>query len=421
MEYNGYKQGEYIFPAPQYTVVSPAPYMPPEGSYGHPLAFQPTEPSITAPDAAATSPRKCTGSDSASPPTVKRGRGRPRGSKKKATPAAITKPPPSTRDAPPSVIHKANAKPKTGKKEKSNMENLPPTIDLADSDDNIERTEDRKIRNWKVAEKTCVFEFILGPTEAAERCFEQHKVNPSRVYKHVSYFTGCIASELFNGTHTPQSVKSMYMRLLETFTWIRAFNNFTGNGGGDADCDDPEAILKGRIAAACRSGLPLGFLKPATVTEWEHNGWYELFDGRLGTSAKVAREVVRSSASAISDLDDDSSDSDAAIHPELCKATVRVPKTPAATVSEPKHTPSSAFRKQVTNSFSGLGDFMKMKAVAEEKKASVLDARLVIEREKLEMDKTKGKVEMAEKVLSMAGASDEAKVAANMFLLNLFS
>ncbi|KAJ7325410.1 hypothetical protein DFH08DRAFT_787542 [Mycena albidolilacea] len=293
------------------------------------------------------------------------------------------------------------------------MENLPPTIDLADSDDDIERTEDGKIRNWQVAEKTRVFEFILGPTEAAERRFEQHKVNPSRVYKR--------ASEIFNGTRTPQSVKSMYVRSLETFTWIRAFNNFTGNGGGDADCDDPEAILKGRIAAARRSGLPLGSLKPVTVTEWEHNGWYDLFDSRLGTSAKVAREVVRSSASAISDLDDDSSDSDATIHPELRKAAVRVPKTPAATVSEPKHTPSSAFRKQVTNSFSGLGDFMKMKAVAEEKKASVLDARLVIEREKLEMDKTKGKVEMAEKVLSMAGASDEAKVAANTFLLNLFS
>ncbi|KAJ7895810.1 hypothetical protein B0H13DRAFT_1885420 [Mycena leptocephala] len=132
---------------------------------------------------------------------------------------------------------------------------------------------------------------------------------------------------------------------------------------------------------------------------------------RLGTSAKVARKVVRSSASAISDLDDDSSESDANIHPKLRKAAV--PKTPAAIVSEPKHAPSSAFRKQVTNSFSGLGDFMKMKAAAEEKKASVLDARLVIvEREKLEMDKRRE---------SMAGASDEAKVAANTFLLNLFS
>ncbi|KAJ7349948.1 hypothetical protein DFH08DRAFT_958878 [Mycena albidolilacea] len=85
MEYNGYRQGEYIFPAPQYGVVPPAPYMPPEGSYGHPLAFQPTEPSITVPEAAVTSPRKRTGSDSASLPPAKRGRGRPRGSKKKAT------------------------------------------------------------------------------------------------------------------------------------------------------------------------------------------------------------------------------------------------------------------------------------------------------------------------------------------------
>jgi len=203
---------------------------------------------------------------------------------------------------------------------------------------------------------------------------------------------------------------------------MRAFDGFTGNGGGDADSDDPTAILKSKLGAARKASLPIGSLKPATIMEWEKNGWSDLFNNRFGASAKVSREVVRNSATAISDLDDDSGDdSDVNIHPELCKPVPRAPQTPAATVSEPKHTPSSTFRKQVTSSFGNLGELMKMKMVAEEKKASVLDARLNLEREKLEMDKAKGKVEMAHTVLSTPGASDQVKEAANAWLLTLFS
>lgn len=87
-------------------------------------------------------------------------------------------------------------------------------------------------------------------------------------------------SNLFEGARSADSVKSMYMRSLETFAWIRAFNNFTGNGGGDPDSDDPEAVLKSKIAAARGAGLHLGALKPATITEWERNGWFDLFNGR---------------------------------------------------------------------------------------------------------------------------------------------
>jgi hypothetical protein len=87
-------------------------------------------------------------------------------------------------------------------------------------------------------------------------------------------------SNLFEGARSADSVKSMYMRSLETFTWIRAFNGFTGNGGGDPDSDDPEAVLKSKIAAARGAGLHLGALKPATITEWERNGWFDLFNSR---------------------------------------------------------------------------------------------------------------------------------------------
>ncbi|KAJ7312294.1 hypothetical protein DFH08DRAFT_822331 [Mycena albidolilacea] len=58
---------------------------------------------------------------------------------------------------------------------------------------------------------------------------------------------------------------------------------------------------------------------------------------------------------------------------------------------------------------------------AKEKKASAYDAKLTLEREKFEMDKTKGKVDMAHKILSTPGASDQVKDAANAFLLTLFA
>ncbi|KAJ6612778.1 hypothetical protein B0H10DRAFT_2278296 [Mycena sp. CBHHK59/15] len=247
------------------------------------------------------------------------------------------------------------------------------------------------------SEKTRVFTFILGLDTEGKHRFNQHKTNPGRVYKQ--------ASEIkFEGDRSPDSTKSMFER----------------NGGGDADSDDPTAILKSKLSAARKAGLPIGGLSPAKILEWEKNGWSDLFNNCFGTSAKVSQAAVRNSATPISD-NDSGDDSDIYIHPELRKPAPRVQQTPAATVSEPKHTPSLNFRKQVTHSFGNLGEIMKMKMVSEEKKVSVLESRLNLDREKLEMDKTKGKVEMAHKVLSTPGASDEVKEAANAWLLTVFS
>ncbi|KAJ6579304.1 hypothetical protein B0H10DRAFT_2342839 [Mycena sp. CBHHK59/15] len=310
--------------------------------------------------------------------------------------------------------------PETKAPKKADQENIPPPIELADSDDEIERSADGKVRYWKPSEKTRVFTFILGLDTEGERRFNQHKTNPGRVYKRVRRFHAMLLRS--NSRVTVPRLKSMFEHALKAFGWMRAFDGFTGNGSGDADSDDPTAILKSKLSAARKAGLPIGGLSPAKILEWEKNGWSDLFNNRFGTSAKVSRAAVRNSASPISDHDNDSGDdSDIYIHPELRKPAPRVQQTPAATVSEPKHTPSSNFRKQVTHSFGNLGEIMKMKMVSEEKKASVLESRLNLDREKLEMDKTKGKVEMAHTVLSTPGASDEVKEAANAWLLTVFS
>ncbi|KAJ7310895.1 hypothetical protein DFH08DRAFT_943907 [Mycena albidolilacea] len=338
--------------------------------------------------------RTISGSDSESL-SVKRGRGRPRGSGTRTKPAS---------------------RPKSKAKPQKDKENHPPTIELDDSDADIEKTADGKPRHWKADERTPFYEFLLEPTEAGDKRFAQHKTYPGHVYKRA-------AELVFKGRRSADSIKSMYGRSLETFTWMRAFESFTGNGGGDADCDDPEAILKKKLVAARKSGLVLGSLKPATITEWEENGWWTLFNDRLGTSAKVSRPVIRNSASAISDIDEsgnDSDNSDSNIHPDLRARAPPVPKTPAATVSEPKHTPASNLRKQAGLSFGNLGDFVKMKMVSEEKN-TMLEARLKLDREKLELEITKGKVDMASTVLGIPGADENVKVAANAYLLSLFT
>ncbi|KAJ7322803.1 hypothetical protein DFH08DRAFT_817950 [Mycena albidolilacea] len=413
-------QGEFHFPPGMYMVPPlQGPYMAPPGLYLSPAQVHgqllPFTTNATTIDASndTNSTRKTTinvSDDANSTRKSKRPRGRPRNPAKVGTSGKS-----KLRAAIPAKP-KATTKPKATKKDTANQENTPPTIDLAltDSENDVEKSEDGKICHWTADEKTIVYEFILGSDDEAERRFEQHKVNPGHVYKKIS--------NLFEGAHSADSVKLMYMSSLETFAWIRAFNGFIGNSGRDPNSDDPEAVLKSKIAAAHGAGMHLGALEPATITEWERNGWFDLFNSHLGTSTKVAWPVARSSASAISDLDEDFSNdndsSDLNIDPNLRKAVLHVPKTPAAVVSEPKHTPSSTFRKQVPSSFIGLGDFTRMK---EEKKAVMLELRLAIDHKRLEMDKVRGKIDMAAKVLSMPGASDEVKDHMNLYLLNYFS
>ncbi|KAK7000627.1 histone acetyltransferase [Favolaschia claudopus] len=421
MEYATGNLGDYVFPPPEYLLPNYVPYDPyydlptlpnpsatlndapgaPDSSDDvstPPAALNDTStPSVSQPAAS----RKRAGSDSVVSSTpVKRRPGRPRGSKSKANTAATKK------------GGKAASKSSTANTD--NQENIPPEpIDILDSEDEMNVTADGKIKRWTPEERTQAYEFILGADENGNKRFGQLQKNPSHVYKRTSEM-------VFEGVRSPDSVKSMYVRSLETFGWIRVFNSFTGNGAGDADCDgDPMAILKARLTDVRGAGLAIGSLKPATIAQWEEKGWYDLFQYRYGGSSKITRKVARNSASALSDREEEVSSEEA--DTKDVKPAGRVPKTPVSTVSEPKHTPASGFRKQVGSSLNSLGEFMKVKLVSEEKKAGVLDAKLKLEREKFEVDKMRGKVEMAHQVLNSAGASDEVRNAANAFLLGLFS
>lgn len=168
-----------------------------------------------------------------------------------------------------------------------------------------------------------------------------------------------------------------------------------------------------------------------------------MFIYSLGTSAKVTREVVRNSASTLSDVEDNDKtlNSDDNMDPLIIAesrtaqtATTGPPKTPAsrkdlaAIVTEPKHTPASHFRTQATSSFGNMGEYMKVKMASEDKKSKVLEAKLQLDQAKFELDQEKAKtdaqkakLDMAQRVMSMDGASEEVKTAANQFLLSLFT
>ncbi|KAJ6536517.1 hypothetical protein DFH09DRAFT_1091274 [Mycena vulgaris] len=276
-------------------------------------------------------------------------------------------------------------------------ENHAPVVEISDSEN--EGDEGGSKPRWSDVEKTQFFSFLLVFDKISDHRFEQHQRNPNYIYRRASEL-------LFAGKRSLKSIKGLYTRSIEMFTWMVAFEGFTGNGGGDPDSDDPTAILKGRLLAARKAGLCIGSLKPDTITAWQNNGWWDLFNDRLGTSAKVTREVVCNSASALSDLEDDSllRDSDDNIEPLLlaesrAAQTSAAPKTPAprknaaAIVSEPKHTPTSHFRTQATSSLGNLGEFMKIKMVSKEKKTKAFEAKLELDHAKLQVEREKAKVD----------------------------
>lgn len=101
------------------------------------------------------------------------------------------------------------------------------------------------------------------------------------------------ATALFGGTRTESAVKGQYERARQMYSWIKEYNRFTGNGGGDGDevassndddGDDGEVLRismsSRKIVAARKAGKSLGSLTAKVVIEWEDQGWFDLFDGK---------------------------------------------------------------------------------------------------------------------------------------------
>ncbi|KAJ7347865.1 hypothetical protein DFH08DRAFT_960257 [Mycena albidolilacea] len=236
--------------------------MPPGMLSGDPLPSQPSSTANDTSDIAVISPCKCAASVSASSPPQKRRRGRPQSSTKKG-------PKPANGPLPAMGTNSMCTR------KKKDPENTPPLVEVIDSDEEIEKTANRKTRHWQAGKKTHLFNFILGPDEEGQHRFTQYKTDPSHVYERAS-------KNEFEGDRSPQSVKSVFEHAFKTYAYIHTFDGFTGNGGRDEDLDDPTVILKHKLSTARSTGIPLGALKASTIEEWEKEGWQELFDFRCG-------------------------------------------------------------------------------------------------------------------------------------------
>jgi len=68
------------------------------------------------------------------------------------------------------------------------------------------------------------------------------------------------------------------------FTYILAFEEFTGGGGdGDENPDDNDAEnnnFEQCIAIVRQTGCPVGNLSSKMYKKWQDKGWYDLFHAR---------------------------------------------------------------------------------------------------------------------------------------------
>ena len=87
------------------------------------------------------------------------------------------------------------------------------------------------------------------------------------------------SNKLFNGVYSESAVKGCFTRSLKTFRMLVAFENHTGNGGGDGDVME-NGTVEEQLGSAHSSGVDVSKLRPQLIEEWRRNGWYDLFFSR---------------------------------------------------------------------------------------------------------------------------------------------
>ncbi|EPQ53225.1 hypothetical protein GLOTRDRAFT_122447 [Gloeophyllum trabeum ATCC 11539] len=144
-------------------------------------------------------------------------------------------------------------------------------------------------RNYSDEETTRLLHAVLSP----DGCFDLVQRNPARAFKKIS-------EETFKFKRSDESIRGRYGRLRAIYKEIVEYESFTGGDGDpDVDPDDTDAVAE-RIEKAKRDGKDCKKLDAKTVKQWNQNGWYELFNQRLGENPGISREVEHHSG-AISD------------------------------------------------------------------------------------------------------------------------
>ncbi|KAG2743575.1 hypothetical protein P692DRAFT_20879011 [Suillus brevipes Sb2] len=278
----------------------------------------------------------------------------------------------------------------------------------AEGNQAIAKLEDQG--NWSDEDTKLLLETLLG---SDSQLYEKLMVNAKYVYKKV-------ASTVFNGRRSPESVRGRYERLRKVFSYILNFESMTGNGGGDPDVDE----LDDKIENAWMAGKDVGTLSGAMLKKWYVEGWYSLFNERLGEHPGLVREEEFRSGTisdAIIEIGDSNNESnkgdtsdDGFSSDESSKKTTRPKKKPKVTASRSKNekpvsqkgVPAPRHKRQVSqnigneaaNFFASNAEYLKATTNGDSERLKLLKRREVREDKQhgLMMEKGKAEVKLAE-------------------------
>ncbi|KAJ7017423.1 hypothetical protein C8F04DRAFT_1244174 [Mycena alexandri] len=176
---------------------------------------------------------------------------------------------------------------------------------------------------WAAEEKSTFFEFALG--QDSDDIFKKITLSANKCW------TGFVGHARVARDAT--QMKDQWTRSLAIYKKLVPLLKFTG-GGADADEEpkwDDNAAVENFLKSRAASGHEIEGLSAKIVSQWLTLGWYDLFHTRYADNPKAVRDVPRSSADTLSDLDENENDSDVE---EIDKPTV--PATPASTLPKAK-------------------------------------------------------------------------------------
>ncbi|KAJ7127334.1 hypothetical protein C8R43DRAFT_1211186 [Mycena crocata] len=183
---------------------------------------------------------------------------------------------------------------------------------------------------WSVDELSTFYEYALG--QDSDSIFNKITMSSNKCWKQFEDRVGILRDA--------KQMKSQWDTSLTIYKKLVPLLKFTG-GGADTD-EEPDWEDKDAVNSFLRSQATNGHdvegLSAPKVRQWLTSGWFALFDNRYGTNPKAVREVPRSSADTLSDIegglpgDDIENDSDVDI-----VDNASIPVTPAPVTNKPKN------------------------------------------------------------------------------------
>ncbi|KAG1750581.1 uncharacterized protein EDB91DRAFT_1078599 [Suillus paluster] len=294
--------------------------------------------------------------------------------------------------------------------------------------------------HWSDEDTKLLLETLLG---GDSEFYEGLTGNAKHIFKKVS-------ERILKGRCSPESIKGHYERLRRVFSYILNFESITGNGGGDPDVE----VLDEKIENARTAGKDIGNLSGATLKKWYDEGWYKLFNNRLGEHPELVQEedfrsgtildTINISSDEGSDGESKDSDTERKTKPKagqparksvLSAGDKKVKPTSQKGVPVPRHkrkASQTGIGSEAAEFFASNVEFLKATADSDIACLKLLEKcelredkqyNYMVEKGRAEMTlaEHEAKVRHAKEILTTDGMPDKLKAAAHQMLLDYFT